>query len=127
MSLAGSVMTMRAEIRRNTAAADAHGNPGKPTYNLVQDQVPCFVWSRVRQRIVGGGDTGGGAYQSAEVEDIGAVFRATADIQAFDRIEQIKDRRGRVLFAGPFEVITGTETSDGSGVDHLSFKLRRIA
>lgn len=119
MSLAGSVMTMRAEIRRNTAAADAHGNPGKPTYNLIQDQAPCFVWSKVRQRVVD-------AKINAEVEEIGAVFRSTADIQAFDRIEQIKDRRGRVLFAGPFEVITGTETSDGSGIDHLAFKLRRI-
>ena len=120
MSIAGSFMVMRAEIRRNTAAADAHGLPGKPTYNLVQDGVPCFIWSRVKQRVVDG-------HQTAEVEDIGAVFRAGADVLAFDRIEHIKDRRGRVLFAGPFEVLTGTEKSDGSGVNHLSFKLRRIA
>lgn len=113
-------MTMRAEVRRNTAAADGHGHPGKPTYNLVKDGVPCFVWSRVRQRVIDG-------RQQAEVEEIGAVFRAGADVLAFDRIEQVKDRRGRVLFAGPFEVITGTEKSSGPGVDHLAFKLRRIS
>lgn len=119
MSIAASVMTMRAEVRRNTAAADGHGHPGKPTYNVVQDNVPCFVWSRARQRIVDG-------RQQAEVEEFGAVFRGGSDILAFDRVEQVKDRRGRVLFAGPFEVLTGTEKSDGAGVDHLAFNLRRI-
>lgn len=120
MSTISSRMTMRAEVRRNTAAADGHGNAGKPVWGLIQDGMPCFVWSKVRQRIVDG-------KLNAEVEEIGAVFRAGADIRAFDRIEQIKDRRGRVLFAGPFDVLTGTEKSDGGGVDHLAFKLRRIA
>lgn len=120
MSLAATRMTMRAEVRRNTAATDAHGHPGKPTYNLVQDGVPCFVWSSSRQRIVDG-------RQQAEVDEVHAIFRAGADVQSFDRIEQIKDRRGRVLFDGPLEVITGTERSTGDCVDHLAFKLRRIA
>lgn len=110
---------MRAEIHRNTSAADAHNNPGKPEYTLLKDGVPCFVWSKVRQRVVDG-------RQNAEVEEIGVLFRADADVLAYDRIEQIKDRRGRVLFAGPFEVLTGTEKSHGAGVDHLAFKLRRI-
>lgn len=120
MSAYASRMTMRAEIHRNNAAADAHGGAGKPEWTLLKDGVPCFVWSKVRQRVVDG-------RQNAEVEEIGAVFRAAADVKAFDRIEQIKDRRGRVLFAGPFDVITGTEKSAGAGVDHLAFKLRRIA
>lgn len=113
-------LVIRAEIRRNTAAADGHGNPGKPVWTLVKDGVHCFVWSRVRQRVVDG-------KQNAEVEDIGAVFYRNTDVLSADRIEQIKDRRGRVLFAGPLEVITGTEKSDGTGVNHLAFKLRRIA
>ncbi len=120
MSLFASRMTMRAEVRRNTAAADGHGNAGKPDWQLVQDAVPCYVWSKIRQRVVDG-------RLNAEVEEIGVVFRAGADVLAFDRIEQIKDRRGRVLFAGPFDVLTGTEKSDGRGIDHLAFKLRRIA
>ena len=120
MSIAGSIMTMRAEVRRNIAAADGHGHPGKPEWTLVKDGVSCFVWSKVRQRIVDG-------TQQAEVEEIAAVFPVAADILSADRIEQIKDRRGRILFAGPFEVVTGTEKSDGSGVDHLAFKLRRVA
>ncbi|MDD5302027.1 MAG: hypothetical protein PHS14_02875 [Elusimicrobia bacterium] len=120
MSQISSRMTMRAEVRRNSAAADAHGGAGKPAWTLIQDGVPCFVWSRVRQRVVDG-------KQNAEVEEIAVVFRAGADVLAFDRIEQIKDRRGRVLFAGPFDVLTGTEKSAGDGVDHLAFKLRRIA
>ena len=120
MSLAGSRMTMRAEIHRNNAATDGHGHPGKPEWTLIKDGVQCFVWSKVRQRVVDG-------KQQAEVEEIGAVFPRNTDILSFDRIEQIKDRRGRVLFTGPFEVITGTEKSDGSGINHLAFKLRRIA
>lgn len=113
-------LVMRAEIRRNTAAADGHGNPGKPVWTLVKDGVSCFVWSKVRQRVTDG-------RQNAEVEDIGVLFYRNEDVLSDDRIEQIKDRRGRVLFAGPFEVLTGTEKSDGRGIDHLAFKLRRIA
>lgn len=120
MSVLAHRMTMRAEIHRNGAATDGTGHPGKPEWTLVKDGVPCFVWSKVRQRVID-------SHQQAEVEEIGAVFQRGTDILSFDRIEQIKDRRGRVLFAGPFEVITGTEKSDGSGIDHLSFKLRRVA
>ncbi len=119
MSLAASRMTMRAELYRNSAAADTLGQAGKPVWTLIKDGVSCFVWSKVRQRVIDG-------HQQAEVEEIAAVFPSGTDILSFDRIEQIKDRRGRVLFAGPFEVITGTEKSDGSGVNHLAFKLRRI-
>ncbi len=113
-------LTMRAEIHRNDADADAHGHPGKPEWTLIKDGVACFVWSKLRQRVIDG-------HQTAEVEEVGAVFARGTDILSADRIEQIKDRRGRVLFAGPFEVITGTEKSDGSGINHLSFKLRRIS
>jgi|CXWL01.1.fsa_nt_gi hypothetical protein len=115
-----SRLTMRAEIRRNIAATDGHGHPGKPEWTLVKDGVACFVWSKVRQRVID-------QNQQAEVEEVGAIFYRGTDILSFDRIEQIKDRRGRVLFAGPFEVITGTEKSDGTGINHLAFKLRRIS
>jgi hypothetical protein len=117
MSAFGNRMTMRAEVLRNTASKDVLGGPGKPGWTLVKDSVPCYVWSRVRQRVVG--------QKNVEVEEMGVLFRAGTDVLALDRIQDIKDRRGRVLFAGPFEVLTGTEKSDGDGVDHLAFKLRR--
>lgn len=119
MSCLSVNMTMRAEVLRNIAAADAHGNRGKPEWGHISDATPCFVWSRIRQRVVDG-------HQNAEVEEMQALFRYGADIKEGDRITEIKDRRGRVLFAGPLEVITGTEKSTGDGVSYLAFKLRRI-
>lgn len=120
MSTQASRMTMRAEVRRSTAAADAHGGAGVPAWTSIHDAAPCFAWSKVRQRVVDG-------RINAEVEEFAVLFRAGADVRAHDRVEDIKDRRGRVLYAGPFEVITGTEKSSGPGIGHLAFKLRRIA
>lgn len=119
MSRFGTSLTMRAEIRRNTADTDGHGHPGLPGWELVKDGVPCFVWSKVRQRVVD--------QKLAEVEELGAIFRAGEDVLSFDRIEQIKDRRGRVLMPGPFEVLVSSEKAPGSGVDHQVVKLRRVA
>lgn len=120
MSALDARMVMRAEVLRNGAAANSYGGRGKPEWNVVSDAAPCYVWSRVRNR-----------YQEgrvlAEVEELGVIFRREADIQEGDRVSNIKDRRDRVLFAGPFEVLTGTEKSNGTGIDHLSFRLRRIA
>lgn len=118
MSAHSWAFTMRAEVRRNIAATDAHGHPGSPSWELVKDGVPCFVWNVTRSRLVD-------SRQVVEVEEMAIVFSRDADVRAFDRIEQIKDKRDRVLFAGPFDVLTGTEKSDGKGVDHLFFKARR--
>ncbi len=120
MSIARSMMTMRVTLERNAAATDAYGGPGKPGYRVQAPSVPCFVWSRTRARVMDD-------KKIAEVEEIAIIFPAATDVLSADRIAEVKDRRGRVLLKGPFEVIAGGPQATGGGIDHLNFKLRRVA
>lgn len=113
------LLTMRAEVRRNAADTDSYGGPGKPGYEPVKYSVPCYAWSKMRQRVVEG--------KVAEVEELEAIFYKDADIQSADRIEQFKNRKGDVVMEGPFEVLTVTEQHNGGAKSHLQVRLRRIA
>lgn len=119
MSFAREMMSMRAELQRNTASTDTYGGPGKPGYTLVKDGVQCYVWSKTKQRIMEG--------RIAEVEEIGAIFPDGTDVQTLDRIEQFKNRKGDVLMDGPFEVVAVTERHDGQSIHHIEAKLRRVS
>lgn len=99
MSCVVSKMVLRAEIRRNNAGRDAYGRKQKPTAaqdEIIEDAAPCFIWVRNRQEIVEG--------KSVVVSEIHGYFRKDADIQREDVITEIKNRRGTVVYDGPFFV-----------------------
>lgn len=113
-------MVMRAEIRRNAAGKDSYGQKKPPTNATLQGisfSASCYAWMEARQELVDG--------QLAVVERIKAYFRDDADIQRGDRIEQIVDRRARVLFAGPLTVDSISEKNLGASPSHKEVLLRR--
>lgn len=119
MRTASAFMTMRAEVRRNEAGKTPYGGKDRPGYVLVADGVPCFVRVVTRRELVDGKVMTG--------EALVGLFRHDADVLAGDRIEQVKDRRDRVLFAGPL-LVDGApqEHYDGARMSHKEATLRRV-
>lgn len=92
-------MTMRAVVQRNTATGvDGFGHPVKPDFTA-HDTFPCWAWSRADRAIVDGS-------KAALIEDFRALFPRSADVLAGDRITNITDRLGAVLFPGRFQIET---------------------
>lgn len=118
-TIAGSIMVMRAEVRRNVAGTDGYGHQKPATGNLqiVQDAMPCHVRIETAREIVDG--------KEVAIESIIGLFRHDADLKRDDRIEQIKDRRDRVVFAGPLLVDLIVEKFDGARNSYKEVKLRR--
>ena len=117
--VAESAMTMRAEVHRSAAGTDPYGHQKPTTGNmpLVADGVPCFVWLKTTKEVVEG--------KELAIESITAYFRPEADLQRDDRIEQVKDRRDRVVFAGPLIVDTIVEKFAGARLAFKEVTLRR--
>lgn len=108
-------MTMRADIRRNaTATEDARGHPDAPDFQPLAT-VPCYVWSDKRRRVVDGN-------KIAYSEDLICAVPLDTDIVEADRINQIADRRGIVLFSGPFKPLGTIQRR----TQHLELRLKRV-
>lgn len=118
LHLAGGMLTMRAKIARNVAAADPHGNPGIPVWGITGDTVHCFIWTQSAQPVHDG-------RKVVAVEQIRACFPREADIKQGDKVTEIKDRRGQTVFDSDLEVDTVTEKSNGSRVAYRQVTLRR--
>lgn len=104
MSLLGSpnargAMRHRATIQRNTAGGiDAYRNPVKPTWTDDAAATPCFAWTSARRESQDG-------EKVAVLEDLRAIFPASADVTERVRVKEIRDRAGAVVFAGPFGIV----------------------
>lgn len=112
------MMTMRAELWRNSAGKDSYGHKKKDGWNPIQDAIPCYIFVEHTKEIING--------QSVAVESIRGYFRSGLDIQRDDRIMQIKDRRDQVLFEGPMEVDMVTDKLLGASALHIVVALRRV-
>ena len=113
-----AMMTMRAEVTRNTSGKDVYGHQKAPGATTVADGIPCFIWIKTQSEILDG--------KSVVVEVIKAYFRHDADVLREDRVLQIKDRRDRVIHQGPFVVEMVAEKSLGASPSHKEVSLRRI-
>ncbi len=108
-------MTMRADIQRNaTATTDARGHPDAPDFQALAT-VACFAWTKRRQRVVDGN-------KIAYAEDFICAMALDTDITEADRVNQIADRRGAVLFAGPFKPLGTIQRRQ----QHLELRLQRV-
>ena len=92
---ARSMMTMRALVVRNMQAdRDTFNQKAQPDWQPVGPEIPCFVWA---------GPVGGKhAVASGELVMIidmpGAVFPKSANVCNGDRLKEVRDRLGQMLF-----------------------------
>lgn len=95
--MARSSMTHRADIENNTATGtDAYGNPIAEAW-VSLSTLPCRAYTKVRKEVIDGDKT-------VLVEDLKALFPIKAAVTEKNRIANIKDRLGAVLFAGPLSI-----------------------
>lgn len=107
-------MTHRARLERDTAASTgAWGQPAAPDWNF-REELPCYGWSRSRQVVADG-------EKVVTVQEMRAIFPTDADIVEGDRLQEITDRRGTVVFPGPLMVRTA-QAKPG----HVEFMLERV-
>lgn len=91
-------LTMRAQVMRNAATAkDGWGNPVAPALAAVGGPVACFIYAKTARELVDDS-------KSALVEDVRGLFALDADLEAGDQLVNVTDRRGVVLYPGPFKV-----------------------
>lgn len=111
---ARSSMIHRAEFQQNTeSGTDAYKNPLPPSWGAVTS-VACRAYTKVRKEVIDGDKT-------ALIEDLKALFSINASISESDRIANIKDRQGVILFAGPLDIMTIQRRGN-----HLEASLDRI-
>lgn len=113
-SQARTIMTMRADVERNdTATTDAFGHPDAPNFSALAT-IPCRVHSKSRTER---NDT----RKTAIVESIRCSMPLGTDVTELDRIAQITDRLGAVLWSGPLRIDTIQHKHT-----HIEMDLRRI-
>lgn len=98
---ARSLLTMRARLSRNTATgADAYGQP-LPLVWVFLRVVPCHARHVTEKaEALVNGDV------SIAHADLVLLFPLADSPVSGERVDSIEDRRGRVLFAGPFLAVT---------------------
>lgn len=117
MSSFASLMVMRAEVRRNASGKDAYGHKKPAGWQVVQGAMPCYVFISQETEVVD--------RQSVVVEVIKGYFRRNADIARGDQVVEVKDRRDRVVVAGPLIVDEIAEKTEGAVASHKEVRLRR--
>ena len=114
-SPASTMMTMRAEILRNqTASTDTWGQPDAPSFSTHATDVACRVWTRRRGKVVDG-------VKIAHVEEIRCSMVLDQDVLEADRLGDVTNRLGVVLFEGRWE-IRDLQRRPG----HLEMELKRV-
>lgn len=107
---------MRATVQRNAAGAtDPYGNPGAPNWQPHIAALPCYVWFEVERHAI---DT----TKTAALEDRKAIVPKGTDIKPGDRLFDVRDRLGTVIFTGPAVI-------DSAGVrkDHIALALKEVS
>ena len=108
-------MTERCTIQQTTPApGDDWGQPGQAPYVTRQDDVPCWFWTDTAREVLG--------TISTVIADSRLILPKGVTVSPLDRVVNIRDRRGTVLAAGPFNVLTVIDQHD-----HQEVALERVA
>lgn len=92
-------MIMRAEVHRNsTTTKDPYNQPEAPVFSLLAT-IPCWAWTDNRNEE-------NDDRKHALIEDLICGIQLDADVTENDRIQQIKDRQGTVIWDGPLRIDT---------------------
>lgn len=96
---ARGTMTMRAHVQRDQAAADPFGGKLSSNWQTLHAALPCRVWhTRQRSSHVLDGD------KIVEVIGLLLAVPTGTDITPKDRVVDVRDRLGTVLFPGPVNI-----------------------
>ena len=107
-------MTMRADVERDaTTTTDPYGHPDAESFAALAT-IPCFVTSK--RRTEQNDDK-----KTALIEDIRCSMPLDTDVTELDRIAQITNRLGTVLYTGPLRIDTIQYKHT-----HIEMNLRRI-
>lgn len=91
-------MTMRAVLQRNSnVALDPDGQPGIPTWDVIDDALPCLWWVTSEREVM---DTN----KIAVVGQMKMMVPKATVITEKDQISEVKDRRGVVIRPGPMSI-----------------------
>lgn len=80
-------MTMRATIQRDEAVNDEYGNKGFPVWNIIGEDIPCYVWEKSGTKVTDAGKV-------VAVVLIKCAMQLNTDIKEGDRLYQVRDRLG---------------------------------
>lgn len=91
-------LTMLARVERDTATGnDSWGGKVVPSFTVLHNALPCFVYSKTSRELVDGAKT-------AMIEDLRIMVGRDADLIAGDEITTVMDRLGRELVPGRLKV-----------------------
>ena len=108
---ARSVMTMRATLQRNHAREDEHGQPGPVDWRTIK-YLSCYVWQPVARRSQQ-------TNRVMESDEYGMLVPRGTDIFSGDRVQEMYDRTGTLLYEQPLYVDAVRRRRD-----HLEVTLR---
>ena len=108
-------MTYRAVIERNTVAGSTQWNQ-KPTPDWTTHLAacPCRVWYADGREVADGGKV-------VSVDQLKMIVPLGTDVTPADRLGDVSDRLGNVLFAGPVRIASVRRRRD-----HLAVKLEVV-
>ena len=90
-------MTMRAKLERDQeTGSDSFNNPLPEDFQALAT-VSCWAFSKARREVVDGDKT-------AVLEDLRLMVPLATDVNEKDRVANVLDREGTVLFAGPLRI-----------------------
>lgn len=92
-------MTMRTTVERDTGAVENTWGHNDPAWTVHLDVLPCRMWVAVETDVTDD-------LRTARSEDRRAMVPSGTDITPGDRLRQVTDRLGQVLFDGPMHVAT---------------------
>jgi hypothetical protein len=110
------MMTMRAHIQRDMQVnKDPYGQPRIPDWQTLVAAEPCRTWFETERHVVDGDKT-------VAVENRKLIVPRDSTVLPGDRILDVKDRRGNVLFTGPALI-----EAVGVRKDHLVLSVAEVS
>jgi hypothetical protein len=103
-------MTMRATLQRSDGTPDEYGQPRTDWRTTAH--VACWVWQ-------GGGRRSQATPRIIEADDVGMIVPLGTDILSGDRVLEVYDRVGSLLYENPLPVDAVVRRRD-----HLEVRLR---
>lgn len=112
---ARSAMTHRATIQRDMqSSTDEYNQPGRPQWEDHLVAHPCRAWFRSGREIQDG-------QKIASVNELSVIVPKGTDVTPGDRLDEVADRRGNVIFQGPVRI-----ESIGQRRDHIALTLQVV-
>lgn len=108
-----AIMKYRTSVERSTSVSD-NGGGFNTSWASIAD-IPCYAWFVNTQEVTGAGERPG------VIENVVVFVPKNTDIQNGDRLTDVTDRKGGVIFDGPLQV-----DSAGKRLDYAVIITRQV-